>query len=106
MSSSPTVQAVCPGCQHPLRIPREHLGKSVKCKKCGTVVRTKAKPDGDSARHQPVGAAAAVPPAYPNGAVPYSPPPAAPPAAAQGHPYAPPPGYAYPAPVAANPLEV
>ena len=57
MSTSPTVQAVCPGFQHPLRIPRELVGKPVKCKKCGTVVRSKAKPEGDPSRRKPVAAA-------------------------------------------------
>ena len=45
-----TVRATCPQCQTGLRIPSQWLGQAIKCKKCGTVVRTKARNDGgDSA---------------------------------------------------------
>lgn len=102
--SSTTVQAICPGCQHPLRIPRELVGKPVKCKKCGTVVRSKPKPEGDPSRQsQPLAAAAApVAAGYQHAAAPYYPPPAG---HAAANPYDPPPGYAYPA-APANPLAV
>jgi len=97
--SSSSVRAICPGCQNPLRIPRELLGQPVKCKQCGTIVRTKAPPQS---------AAVPVPAGYPQAAVPvpavYPQGQAYPQAAA---PYAPPPGYGYPAAVAApNPLEM
>ncbi|HEY1188691.1 MAG TPA: MJ0042-type zinc finger domain-containing protein, partial [Gemmata sp.] len=38
-----TVRATCPKCQTALRIPAQWLGRAVKCKKCGALVRTKAK---------------------------------------------------------------
>lgn len=38
-----TVRATCPKCQSTLRIPAQWLGKAVKCKKCGALVRSKAK---------------------------------------------------------------
>lgn len=56
--ASASVRATCPGCQHQLRIPRELLGQPVKCKKCGTIIRSKAKGDSPT----PPGA---LPGAYP-----------------------------------------
>lgn len=41
-----TIRAVCPSCRSPLRIPARWVGKSVKCKKCGAVVRARAKHPG------------------------------------------------------------
>jgi hypothetical protein len=48
-----TVRATCPQCQTGLRIPSQWLGQAIKCKKCGTVVRTKARggEGADSAAH-------------------------------------------------------
>lgn len=40
---STIVRATCPVCGSSLRIPAAYLGQAVKCKKCGSVVRTKAK---------------------------------------------------------------
>jgi uncharacterized paraquat-inducible protein A len=34
-----TIQAKCPGCQATLRIPSEWLHKTVRCKRCGAMVR-------------------------------------------------------------------
>lgn len=36
-----TIRATCPKCQSALRIPAQWAGQPVKCKKCGSVVRTK-----------------------------------------------------------------
>jgi hypothetical protein len=41
-----TVRATCPNCRNVLRIPAQWVGQAVKCKKCGTVVRSKAKRGG------------------------------------------------------------
>ncbi|MBP3957072.1 hypothetical protein J8F10_17530 [Gemmata sp. G18] len=43
-----TVRATCPKCQASLRIPAEWIGQAVKCKQCGALVRTKARPSGGS----------------------------------------------------------
>lgn len=37
-----TIRATCPQCQSSLKIPATWAGQAVKCKKCGSVVRTKA----------------------------------------------------------------
>ena len=37
-----TIRATCPNCQATLRIPAEWAGQVVKCKKCGSGVRTVA----------------------------------------------------------------
>jgi predicted Zn finger-like uncharacterized protein len=102
------MRATCPSCKSSLRIPAQWAGQAVKCKKCGTVVRTKASASNPPAAPPPPPAAAPVPPApltvptyhpsdptaeatgplpqaAPNG---YAPPAYAPPAA---------PGYGYPA---------
>lgn len=104
--SSSTVRATCPGCQRSLRIPRELLGQPVKCTKCGTVVRSKAKVDSPTpAGPMPAAYPAPVPHGYPQA---YYPQPGAAPQA-YGHPaahaYAPPPGYAQPV-AHHNPLEL
>ena len=41
-----TVRATCPQCQTVLRIPSQWVGQAVKCKKCGSVVRSKPRGDG------------------------------------------------------------
>jgi hypothetical protein len=38
-----TVRATCPKCRSVLRIPAQWVGQTVKCKKCGSVVRSKPK---------------------------------------------------------------
>src|SRR5215471_7257754 len=38
-----TVRANCPKCRTVLRIPAQWVGQTVKCKKCGSVVRSKPK---------------------------------------------------------------
>ena len=118
-----TVRATCPKCQTVLRIPAQWVGQAVKCKKCGALVRSKAKTDDaaavDTAPHTPLPPPVAVP--QPNsfdfsqpsaddddffqmpGAAPAPAPlPVSPPALdAYGnplppaYPYAPPPGYPY-----------
>ena len=101
-----SVFATCPGCREVLRIPATWADKAVKCKKCGSVVRSTEKTvpaadasstafkfDESEAGADPVAptiAAAAIPPAY-------GPPPVQPQAIPHGYPYAPP-GYPYPAP--------
>ena len=103
---SATVRATCPGCRQPLRIPAEMLGKPVRCKKCGTVVRSKAPanagpqpfslddPEPEALHPQAVAYNHA---AFAPGAVPQY-------AAQAGHPsaypYAPPAGYPAPEPLA------
>ncbi len=44
-----TVRATCPKCRNILRIPAQWVGQAVKCKKCGSVVRSKAKDGSDAA---------------------------------------------------------
>lgn len=48
-----TVRAACPQCRTVLRIPAQWLGQALKCKKCGAVVRSKAKTD-DTAPAMPL----------------------------------------------------
>src|SRR5687767_12048477 len=55
-----TVRATCPKCQTTLRIPAQWVGQAVKCKKCGTVVRSKPR-SGDAPMPQPNGTAPAAP---------------------------------------------
>ncbi|HEV3436140.1 MAG TPA: hypothetical protein VG122_02200, partial [Gemmata sp.] len=43
-----TVRAICPKCRTGLRIPAQWIGQAVKCKKCGSVVRSKPKGDGQT----------------------------------------------------------
>ncbi|MGL4421105.1 MAG: caspase family protein [Gemmataceae bacterium] len=38
-----TVQATCPGCQNVLRIPGEWADRTMRCKKCGTLMQGKAR---------------------------------------------------------------
>jgi hypothetical protein len=40
-----TVRATCPQCKTVLRIPAQWVGQAVKCKKCGALVRSKARAD-------------------------------------------------------------
>lgn len=109
--STPSVSAVCPGCNETLRIPASWADKAVKCKKCGAVVRaTQSAPVAPPAP-RPV----EPPPAFstPFDQTLLGPPPTAAPAAAPtppgypappqgyptmppGYPYAPPPGYGVP----------
>ncbi|MCS6864732.1 MAG: hypothetical protein RMJ56_18050 [Gemmataceae bacterium] len=96
-----TVRATCPQCQTVLRIPAQWLGQALKCKKCGAVVRSKAKTDNTapaaplpSPPHQAHGGgyqqAQAVPAPVPAAESPPPPLLTAPP------PSAPQPGYPYP----------
>lgn len=62
-----TVRATCPQCSNALRIPAEWLGRAVKCKKCGAMVRTKAKANDDT---PPNGLAPAAPVPTPPAAAP------------------------------------
>ena len=39
-----SLRATCPRCRSSLRIPAQWVGQTVKCKKCGAVVRSKLKP--------------------------------------------------------------
>ena len=41
-----TVRATCPTCGTGLRIPARWVGQAVKCKKCGSIVRSKPKAEG------------------------------------------------------------
>lgn len=59
-----TVRAICPQCRTALRIPAEWVGRAVKCKKCGALVRAKGKPD-DTAPSTPLPTAAPAPAANP-----------------------------------------
>jgi hypothetical protein len=43
-----TVRATCPQCKTGLRIPAQWIGQAVKCKKCGALVRSKAKTEDDT----------------------------------------------------------
>src|SRR5580692_10301520 len=43
------VRATCPTCGTGLRIPAQWVGQAVKCKKCGSVVRSKPKDEKDQA---------------------------------------------------------
>ena len=67
---SNTIDTACPNCATILRVPEEHVGKKVKCKKCSTVFAV-------SAAKKPVPAKAAKPTATkPAAASPAVPPPA------------------------------
>jgi len=44
-----TIRATCPQCHSALKIPAQWAGQAVKCKKCGAVVRTKARAAGTAA---------------------------------------------------------
>ena len=93
-----TVRATCPKCRSTLRIPAQWLGQAVKCKKCGTVVRSKTPNPTNGAA--PAAAAWWLPetgePVMPPAAVPY---PAQPVAVPPGYPapaaYGVPPAYPY-----------
>lgn len=120
-----TIRATCPSCQSPLKIPAQWVGQPVKCKKCGAIVRTKAKASNPAAAGTaesaplditaPNGYPTPAPGAAPHpspfaGLVPPTPTPAFNPfehegVAVPGHstPHAVPPGYAYPAPPAGQP---
>ena len=63
-----TVRATCPKCQSILRIPAQWVGRAMKCKKCGALVRSKAKegpPPDDTAPNVPLPQAVPAP-AQPN----------------------------------------
>lgn len=80
-----TMRATCPTCQSALKIPAEWAGQPVKCKKCGAVVRTKARTGepangADPAQFDFAAQAAAEP--FPLPAPAAEPQPAAPPGAA------------------------
>src|SRR5438105_3607684 len=40
------IQAKCPGCQASLRIPSDWVHKSVRCKRCGTIIRVEGRAAG------------------------------------------------------------
>src|SRR5215208_4299708 len=61
-----TVRATCPGCRNPIRIPAEWVGRAVKCKKCGAVVRSKPKADAPANGAAPAPVEAAAPNAFVN----------------------------------------
>lgn len=119
--STPSVSAVCPGCQETLRIPAAWADKAVKCKSCGAVVRATASVPVPVAAPRSATAfpssldptligppptlppsPAAAPPSYPAPPAGYPPAPQGYPGTPPGYPYAPPPGYGpppgYPAP--------
>lgn len=52
------VQATCPGCKKVLRIPADWVQQAVKCKHCGTVIQTRARPTAAPQRPQGTGAGA------------------------------------------------
>lgn len=113
-----TIRATCPSCKTGLKIPAKWAGQSVKCKKCGAVVRTKGPvPGGDTTPPPgangtgpaqplpPENAFADLGPARPVAYNPFdpatggvAPPPAHDPAGYHPAAYGPPPGYPYPAP--------
>ena len=120
-----TVRATCPNCRNVLRIPAQWVGQAVKCKKCGSIVRSKPKGDGTE-ESTPLSENEATVPAVPTEAFDFSKPsddndpfplpePFAPvaqepehddrfdptggaDASSQPQPAAPPPGYPYPMP--------
>jgi len=107
-----SVFATCPGCQEVLRIPATWADKAVKCKKCGSVVRSTGKvvaagpaaanafafdePEPELVAPAPFVPAAETPPTISAPPV-YGPPPMQPQAVVPGgYQYGPPPGYPYP----------